>query len=1362
MASRKPGNQLGIFEGRYTYDEIRVGSKTGESLMAFDEATLEFVVIKRPSPTQPNPDLRRASIADLEREERVLGAPALKDHPAVCRLLRTGQATGWGGAYRYLVLARARGTPVPALIQRYHEQGQPFPQRLYLDIAQQLLQLLATAHGAGIIYNDVKAEHLYWDEKARRLSVIDWGNAQFAAESLSFTPADDVFQCGELLYEFVAGARYSPVSLLDWQRAGEKDWAVPFFQAIEPDLSRLISKALHPEPRRRFAGAAAMGRELDAYLSKRERETQQELTALPLPGRAGDGETLKKAEVDQAAAQLLADSARPVSPYNRLLELVGEYSSRPLLRSLLGKARRIVDEADLPAREQLTAALSAVAVPLRRAIRDKWDSYFRQLASLQRFLTVVDERADSTEAAALEATANYYGQLAGELAGWRRDIEQATPADLAVESLRQLPSILGQAGETAAEIAARLHDAERALTAEDGRSFEAHIAAARQLDPHNAPLAELKHNLIRVAEIPPYTDWLPEEIGPAGFGAWLERALAAFDRISEAGAANAPLASERQKVEQLAQQWSLVTAAASQPDLRKLRSALARLSQRVVGGDPSPRLAEAVKRLARIADESAWRFLDDGDFAAQCDRLSEELTHGSGDLAQLQRLWAATLEQAETTAQRLWAEYFRELGRSAAALAAGQIDDAVEHLRQGSYSPVRDRLWDELNALIRAAQAIASGDEAEARRAYEALSGRLGPGGRERPLAVLCATSLEALPQLRSALQQFVRDPGSVAPTLAGLPVLLQSGAVGAALSCARAVTGGLDCSRQGQFPAAAEAFSQALAAAEQLPRYLDVDLASAAGVVATYLDGVRRCERHLIGILDHIGGQATVAGAWRASSVRERLSAIVQQMPRPQGGRQSEGSRPAVWLEVFDEAAALAEAGRSAEIEALLSRRGIGKDEPISVYALFHFIAAGSTPLVRRPTADNTRRRRTSRDRAARIRYPRWALPAFAVAAIVVGVGVAAVATRTAPGLPPPHVAASLAPMPAATADPTPSSPTPPPAANAVSQACAKIAAAEAEGRWQETIDLVGAMGGTTTCGDRPLPQIAAQAWYQMGLAKYHIGDYTTAVQDWQSALRLRPSSELPVDLLIACATARAGNDAALYLKLASEFAVAEIQAQCGFDPAAYLVQSVDVLSLLSEANQSYYMPCGGASCPGLYQDPGGQWHLATFFENNLLKLPLAGALQSPLSGGSRPPRLRALDLEFLIASQQPNSFPYGSVVGLEVSSLAGGTVRLLLASEPELSAGAAVVDASRPNDSACQVDAAGPFPIVSRDRARVPHLVSMRWEAGGGLQFLIDSRPVCQDPIPFPDPPEAALYLAGRGVNLIVQRLVLGLDQP
>ena len=66
-AGLTPRVQSGTLDGRYRYHEIKVGSKTGETLLAFDERTRQAVVIKPPTPHPPTPQPRRAALVFFDR-----------------------------------------------------------------------------------------------------------------------------------------------------------------------------------------------------------------------------------------------------------------------------------------------------------------------------------------------------------------------------------------------------------------------------------------------------------------------------------------------------------------------------------------------------------------------------------------------------------------------------------------------------------------------------------------------------------------------------------------------------------------------------------------------------------------------------------------------------------------------------------------------------------------------------------------------------------------------------------------------------------------------------------------------------------------------------------------------------------------------------------------------------------------------------------------------------------------------------------------------------------------------------------------------------------------------------------------------
>ncbi len=1039
----KPEVKLGLFERRYTYDEIRAGSKTGETLMAFDEETLEFVVVKRPSLSQPNPDLRRASIADLEREERALRVDGIRDHPAVCRLLEAGDAEGREGRYRYLVLARARGTPVPALIQQYHEQGQAFPERLHLNITQQLLDLLAAAHRAGVVYNDVKADHLFWDEKAERLTVIDWGNAQFAAEGAA-TPADDVFQCGELLYEFVTGEKHTPTALLEWSAAGRPAWEAKFRQPVEPALARVVAKALHPDPAWRYPSAGEMAADLETYNYSRDR-----------------------------------------SPHSG-----------------------------------------------------------------------------------------------------RTDVEP--------------------------------------------------------------------------------------------------RAL--------------------------------------------------------------------------------WRRLDKPVFATQCDRLAEALDSGTVDAATLRSLWEVVAQAAGGGAERQWVEYYRDLSEAYVALAAGDLQAAEERLRLCAASPVRDRRWDVAQSFCQTAQALVRGDENAARQAYAALTNRHAVDGML--LARRYAESLETLPRLRAALELFTAHPAQAWPQLEAAPPLLRSGALDKALACSHVTQTGFDRWWAGDFPGAFEAFAQAGAEAADLPSCLGAPLHSASEPLERYKAKVRACGDELDGLLAYVKERRGLRQPLLASVVRERLGRLEQRM-RPFAGRATDSSRPEVWMQVFDDLVRLRQAGGDpAELMTCLRERGITEQE--AIYPLFRaVIAAGEAEAP--PAVSRTAERKRRHVRLTHGRYPGWIIITAAVTLVLVaGLAIPFFASlnrrEAAPSVP----VAGLAPTILPSAPPSPVATT-----DRAQEACAAIAKAEQAQDWQAVVDRAAALAGlgdssAAACGNRTPAQVEAQAYYQLGTEAYSAGSFSTAMQRWATARASGLPTGIPIDLLIGCATARAEGRAASFESLVNAFGAGDIKAVCGFDPASYLpVQAaepveIDLLSAMDSKRMILHAACNHASCPALYQDESQQWHLNTFFENAEAYLPLDAAFQARSTEQPWADRLRGIQLEFSITSSQPNSFPYQSQIGIEIEAANGQAVRLLLTSEPVLSAAASVVVPGS-GDAACEVEAGGPYVIIGENGEFKRHTLAFSWDAvEKAMQLFLDDRPVCRQPIAFPAPLQAALYLSGRGTNLSISRLAVAVASP
>jgi serine/threonine protein kinase len=81
----------------------------------------------------------------------------------------------------------------------------------------------------------------------------------------------DLFACGVLAYELLTNERYyEGMSATDiWQVAGRGGFMPRAWGSIEPALTTILAKALHPEPRRRFATCGDFRDALHGYMRER-------------------------------------------------------------------------------------------------------------------------------------------------------------------------------------------------------------------------------------------------------------------------------------------------------------------------------------------------------------------------------------------------------------------------------------------------------------------------------------------------------------------------------------------------------------------------------------------------------------------------------------------------------------------------------------------------------------------------------------------------------------------------------------------------------------------------------------------------------------------------------------------------------------------------------------------------------------------------------------------------------------------------------------------------------------------------------------------------------------------------------------
>jgi len=259
----------GLFDKRYRYNYIYPRGRSGETLRAVDSQNENRpVVIKRPNPNDA-PPIRAGQEVSIIKEREAL--TRLAGHPVLAELLGSGQFFAGGIPQQYIVIERAEGLIIADEVLRLAAQNQRLPALEMLEIVGRLIDLLRAAHKKDIVYNDVDAKHLFWDRETYRLKVIDWGNAVFlegdeAAKGVS--PQTDIYQLGELLYFIVSGGYRADVP-----RDADYRFQLAFPEEagdLDPRLHAVITRAVHPNLRYRYASLAEMSADLARYRSPLE------------------------------------------------------------------------------------------------------------------------------------------------------------------------------------------------------------------------------------------------------------------------------------------------------------------------------------------------------------------------------------------------------------------------------------------------------------------------------------------------------------------------------------------------------------------------------------------------------------------------------------------------------------------------------------------------------------------------------------------------------------------------------------------------------------------------------------------------------------------------------------------------------------------------------------------------------------------------------------------------------------------------------------------------------------------------------------------------------------------------------------
>ncbi len=173
------------FKGRsYTW---RIGDQaigSGDAGQVYAAACLEDpslkAVMKKPAHIATGGTIQRQA-GQIAQESlalaRLEGLPRCKAHPP--RLLDLAPEFTQGTANFFMVSEAAPGKDMASMLAESRLNGKPFPRRVIITVLDALFDLFARAHRAGVLWNDVKLDHIYWHNPTGQVAVIDWGNAQF-------------------------------------------------------------------------------------------------------------------------------------------------------------------------------------------------------------------------------------------------------------------------------------------------------------------------------------------------------------------------------------------------------------------------------------------------------------------------------------------------------------------------------------------------------------------------------------------------------------------------------------------------------------------------------------------------------------------------------------------------------------------------------------------------------------------------------------------------------------------------------------------------------------------------------------------------------------------------------------------------------------------------------------------------------------------------------------------------------------------------------------------------------------------------------------------------------------------------------
>ena len=281
MVKLSAGSRLGSYE---ILSPLGAGGM-GEVYRARDTKLARDVAVKvLPASLAGDP----GALARFQREAR---AVASLSHPNILSIYDFGADDG----VAYSVMELLDGETLRARLD-----SAPPSARKSVEIALQIVRGLAAAHERGVVHRDLKPENVFLTRDGQ-VKVLDFGLARvlgdpraqpagdtrtqlqtsegivmgtvgyMSPEQVRGIPADhrsDIFSCGVVLYELVAGRRpFGGDTAAETMTAILKETPPPLAvsdTAIAPALRRIVEHCLEKEPAERFQSARDLAFDLEA------------------------------------------------------------------------------------------------------------------------------------------------------------------------------------------------------------------------------------------------------------------------------------------------------------------------------------------------------------------------------------------------------------------------------------------------------------------------------------------------------------------------------------------------------------------------------------------------------------------------------------------------------------------------------------------------------------------------------------------------------------------------------------------------------------------------------------------------------------------------------------------------------------------------------------------------------------------------------------------------------------------------------------------------------------------------------------------------------------------------------------------